>query len=190
MARCRRNPVVDRGLGRSTAPRGVARRSRTRLRVRHAPRALRGWRLGPARPRGFMKPVLVRCSSKGLRQMAFDFERLEVFQKATSLIDEVYRLTQVLPASERFGLVEQLRRAAVSIALNIAEGSGRTKRDFRHFLRNARASCYEWAAVLQISSRLGYSSDEAQNHCKEQLVDVAKMISGLIRAIGGDGNEQ
>ena len=59
MAGCRRNPRISNRLGRPASARGVARRSRTRLRVRHAPCALRASPLGPARPRGFMKPVLV-----------------------------------------------------------------------------------------------------------------------------------
>ena len=117
--------------------------------------------------------------------MSFGFERLEVYQKALTLIDEVYGLIGAFPSSERFGLTDQFRRAAISIALNIAEGSGLTKRDFRHFLRNARSSCYEYVAVLQISERRSYISQDQQRCCAQQLIDISKMISGLIRSLGG-----
>ena len=117
--------------------------------------------------------------------MAFDFEKLAVYQKALAFIDDVYGLTQSFPTNERFGLTDQLKRAAISIALNIAEGSGRTKRDFRHFLRNARASCYECVAVLQMSVRRAYLETDAHTRYERQLTDIAKMTSGLIRSLGG-----
>lgn len=113
----------------------------------------------------------------------FNFERLEVYQKALSLVDLVDELTKSFPAHERFGLSDQFRRAAVSVALNIAEGSGRTKRDFCNFLRNARASCYECTAVLHIASRRAYIAPDQQQQCTQQLVDITKMLSGLIHAI-------
>jgi len=101
------------------------------------------------------------------------------------VIDEVYKLTRSFPSYERFGLIDQFRRAAISIALNIAEGSGRTKRDFCNFLRNARSSCYECVAVLHIALRRAYVSQEKQQLCAQQLTDVSKMISGLMRSLGG-----
>ena len=117
--------------------------------------------------------------------MPFNFERLEVYQKALIAIDEMYDMTRSFPRDERFGLVDQCRRAAISIALNIAEGSGRTKRDFHHFLRNARSSCYECVAILQIAQRQKYVSHDRQQRYAQQLTDISKMISGLMHAIGG-----
>lgn len=64
----------------------------------------------------------------------FNFEKLSVYQKSIALVDEVYSLTEAWPKSETFGITSQFRRAVVSVSLNIAEGSGRTKKDFRHFL--------------------------------------------------------
>ena len=115
--------------------------------------------------------------------MAFDFEKLAVYQKALAFVDAVYHVTTSFPRQERFGLAGQFRRAAISIALNIAEGSGRTKRDFLHFLRIARSSCYECAAVLHIAERQAYLSLPQRQHCTQQLVDVSKMISGLMRSL-------
>ena len=117
--------------------------------------------------------------------MAFDFEKLAVYQRALMLVDEAYSLTAAFPSIERFGLADQLRRAATSIALNIAEGSGRTKRDFQHFLQNARSSCYECVAVLQIAGRRTYVTQEKRRGYEQQLTEISKMISGLIRSLGG-----
>ncbi len=117
--------------------------------------------------------------------MVFDFEKLDVYQKALMAVDEVYKVTKGFPSEERFGLTDQFRRAAISIALNVAEGSGRTKRDFCHFLRNARASCYECIAILHISRRRFYLSQNQLNDCARCFIEISKMISGLIRSIGG-----
>ena len=117
--------------------------------------------------------------------MAFDFEKLTVYQKALTFIDETYYLIHSFPPVERFGLTDQFRRAAVSIALNIAEGSGRTKRDFQHFLRNARSSCYECVAVLHIATRRTYVLPEKGLQHEQRLIELSKMISGLIRSLGG-----
>ena len=88
MARCRRNPRVDNGLGRSAAPRGVARRSRTRRRVRHAPRAWRGWQLGPAQPRGFMKPVLI-IAHRGASAHAPENTKAAILKALTMKVDGI-----------------------------------------------------------------------------------------------------
>ena len=75
-----------------------------------------------------------------MKEEFFEFEKLGVYQKALEFIDQVYALTRTFPKEERFGLIDQFRRAAVSIALNIAEGSGGTKTEFKHFLIIARRS--------------------------------------------------
>ena len=72
----------------------------------------------------------------------FNFEDLRVYQLVLELVDRIYELTKNWPREEVFGLTNQLRRAIVSILLNIAEGSSRTKKDFKHFLDLARASLY------------------------------------------------
>ena len=113
--------------------------------------------------------------------MAFDFEKLDVYQKALMAVDEAYKVTKTFPSEERFGLIDQLRRAAISVALNIAEGSGRTKRDFCHFLRNARASCYECIAVLQISRRRSYLSQSQLNDCAGFFVEISKRAQSAVR---------
>jgi four helix bundle protein len=90
----------------------------------------------------------------------FKYEGLEIWQLAIDYVAQYYRLMAKLPEQERFGLVSQGRRAAVSIALNIAEGSGRkTDRDFSLFVNRAMTSLMETDAVAKIAMRLGYFSE-------------------------------
>jgi len=94
-------------------------------------------------------------------RMAFRFEGLEVFQMAVDLGRLPYERTSGFPKDERFGLTANLRRAATSVALNIAEGSGRgTSKDFMHFIDVASGSLFETVAAFMIAERLGYVSAE------------------------------
>jgi four helix bundle protein len=109
----------------------------------------------------------------------FKFEKLVVYQKAIDLIDKIYLLTKGYPNDEMFGLTSQLRRSAVSISLNIAEGSARPKKDFRRFLDIARGSVYECVAVLRISFKQNYINKSKFEELKEYLAEISKMLSGL-----------
>jgi four helix bundle protein len=83
----------------------------------------------------------------------FKFEELRVYKESLHLIDLVYKITDLWPQNELFSLTNQLRRAVISIALNIAEGTSRTKKDFRHFVDMARGSCYECVAIISIARK-------------------------------------
>jgi four helix bundle protein len=113
----------------------------------------------------------------------FKFEELCVYQKAISFVGEIYLVTQKYPRDEMFGLISRLRRAAVSISLNIAEGSARTKKDFSRFVDVARGSVFECLAVLQISRRQSYISETTLRQLKNYLVEISKMLSGLKRSL-------
>lgn len=113
----------------------------------------------------------------------FKFEELRVYQEAIELADFIYILTVDWPKAEVFGLTSQLRRAAVSIALNIAEGSSRSKKDFRHFLDLSRGSCYECVAILQIAFRRKYLLHKEYLHLYEMCTKISKMISALKNSI-------
>lgn len=116
--------------------------------------------------------------------MQFDFERLDVYQKAVSFADDVYTLTLGFPKTELFGTVSQLRRAALSISLNIAEGAGRSHiKERRQFYRNARASIQECVPILDISLRQNYISECEQRQLYGKCIELAKMISGLIGSL-------
>lgn len=107
---------------------------------------------------------------------------LLVWKKSIELVTEVYELTKSFPEEEKFGLINQLRRAAVSIPSNIAEGAARnSKKEFVRFLSIALGSSAELQTQLLISKNLGYLS--GQNELNLEFEAVSKMISGLIRSI-------
>ena len=96
----------------------------------------------------------------------------------------VYRLTDFLPKHELFGLTAQMRRAAVSIASNIAEGQARfSDRDFRKFLGNARGSWAELRTQAELSKQLGYAAAEQFNTVENELDETGKLLNALQTAI-------
>src|SRR5262249_11821298 len=104
--------------------------------------------------------------------------------KAFQLGLGVYRISFHLPEHERYGLVSQVRRAAVSIASNIAEGYGRHGRaDYVRFLKMARGSLYELDTQLQVAVELKYITVEQHKPVKEQLDESERVLAGLIRAV-------
>lgn len=109
----------------------------------------------------------------------FKFENLRVYNEALVFVSVIYDLTKSWPKDELFGLISQLRRAAVSIALNIAEGSSRTKKDFRHFLDLSRGSCYECVAILTVALERKYISKSDYETAYGFCLKLAKMISRL-----------
>ena len=115
--------------------------------------------------------------------MAFAFEKLIVSQKAIDFSDQICQATQTFPRGFYF-LVDQLNRAALSIATNIAEGNGRfTTRDRKNFFRIARGSVQECVPLLELAQRRGLIEPQAHSNFKADLEEIAKMISGLINAL-------
>ena len=103
---------------------------------------------------------------------------LIVWQKAMKLVVEIYKLTNLLPAEEKYGLVSQMRRAAVSLQSNIAEGKKRSyRKDYRNFILNALGSGAELETQLEISRMLGFVKDEDLNKINDLLLEVMKMLS-------------
>ncbi len=107
------------------------------------------------------------------------FRDLEVYQKSYQLALEVHKVTRTFPDIERYELGTQVRRAAVSITANIAEGYGRknSNAEFKHFLRNALGSCNEVQTLLSISKDLGYIADTKY---VQQYDELGKQIYRLI----------
>ena len=114
-------------------------------------------------------------------------KNLIVWQKAMELVRIVYRLSKAFPAEERYALTDQLRRAAVSVPSNIAEGNGRAgNRDYAHFLSIARGSLFETMTQLEIAEGLGYlnlgDADFAQ---ADQIAgEVNGMLTAMLRKYG------
>jgi four helix bundle protein len=115
--------------------------------------------------------------------MAFMFEKLEVYQKAVSFADDVAALTQEFPRGYYF-LTDQLNRAALSIAANLAEGNGRfTKPDRKNFFTIARGSVQECVPLLDVARRRVLVDESRHEALRQDLETIAKMISGVSRRL-------
>ena len=114
----------------------------------------------------------------------FNFEKLDVWQKAIEFADLTYSLTRAFPQDERFGLTNQMRRAAVSVSSNIAEGSSRVSRtDFARFVEIATGSLFEVVSQATISLRQGFLSQEQYRQVYAAAEQQGKMLSGLRRSL-------
>ena len=113
-----------------------------------------------------------------------DYNKLRAFKLADELVLMVYKATQVFPKEELFGLTSQLRRAAVSIASNIVEGSGReSKSEYIRFLNMAYSSASEVCYQISLAHRLGYIENEFHNELNQKSDETARVLNGLIRSL-------
>ena len=111
------------------------------------------------------------------------YDDLKVYQRSYSLALDIHRLSFTLPETERYELSSQIRRAAVSIPLNIAEGYGRkeSKAEFKHFLRNSLGSCNEVQVLLNMLKDLGYVEKEVAASFKDEYTILGKQLNKLIQ---------
>ena len=117
------------------------------------------------------------------------FRDLQVWQRSMELTVAVYRLTQHFPREEAFGLTSQLRRSAISIPSNIAEGHGRmNKREFKHFLLIARASNCELQTQLELSGALGFADGQLLNQAQGISNEVEKMLFSFLSNLKSRGS--
>lgn len=109
-----------------------------------------------------------------------NFKELIVWQKSVDLVADVYNITKKFPEEEKYGLISQMRRAAVSIPSNISEGHMRTTdKDFRHFLGMARGSCAELETQFFIAEKLKYIDLQKRENVLIKVEEVSKMLSSL-----------
>lgn len=109
---------------------------------------------------------------------------LIVWQKAMDLVEEVYVITQMLPPEEKYVLGDQMRRSAVSIPSNIAEGNARgTDKEMIHFLHIAQGSRAELETQLELSCRVGYTSEKQIIALLDLSNEVGRMLTGLIKSL-------
>ncbi len=109
-------------------------------------------------------------------------KKLDVWKLSMDLVIHVYRATELFPRNEQYSLTDQVRRAALSIPSNIAEGAARqTKKEFANYLHMAQGSLSELDTLLELATRLGYLMPDRWNALDEQMVRIDKMLSGLIR---------
>jgi four helix bundle protein len=118
------------------------------------------------------------------RTIMFNFEKLETWQKAIAFADLVYEVTRNFPNDERFGLTNQMRRAAVSVSSNIAEGAARnSKNDYARFLEIAAGSLFEVVSQSFVGRRQGFLSPVDFQKLYIAAEEQGKMLSGLRRSI-------
>ena len=121
-------------------------------------------------------------------------KKLDVWQASMKATQMVYNLTKAFPEEEKFGLISQMRRAAVSIPSNIAEGAARQgRREFRNFLSMAQGSLSELDTQLELAVLLGFVNNENMDEITSQLLRIDKMLTGLIRSLAkktGNSNQR
>jgi four helix bundle protein len=116
--------------------------------------------------------------------LSYRHQDLIVWQKARAFATEIYRATEDFPKTEIYGLTSQLRRAAVSIASNIAEGQGRmTVGEFRHFLEQARGSLLELETQLAIAVDLHFLTSAEFESLEGRSSEVRRLLNGLIESL-------
>ncbi len=116
--------------------------------------------------------------------MTRSYRDLVAWNKAVELVTDIYRLTKRFPKDEIFGLISQLRRSAVSIPSNIAEGQGRlSKKEFRQFLGQARGSLSELETQIIISRNLKYLEEQEADQFLNKAAEIGRVLNGLIASM-------
>jgi four helix bundle protein len=111
-------------------------------------------------------------------------EELEVFKLSHSLVLNVYKLTENFPPEERFGLIQQMRRSAYSIPMNLIEGSSRlSTKEYRRFVGIAKGSAGEISYQVMLAKDLGYVPEEVYSELKNKYEIVIKMLSNLAKSL-------
>ena len=112
------------------------------------------------------------------------YRDLIVWQKSMVLVTMIYKLTVKLPDDEKFGLISQIKRSAISVPSNIAEGYGRNyRKDYSRFLQIARGSLYESQTLLEIAVNLSFIAAEDLKEIQELSIEVEKMLNSLIKKL-------
>ena len=112
------------------------------------------------------------------------YKDLNIWKRSIRLVEDIYKISQNFPKEEIYGLTSQLKRAAVSIPSNIAEGFTRLhNKEYRQFLYISLGSCAELNTQIIISSRLSYLSSEKANGILKEIEEISKMIMGLIKKL-------
>jgi len=119
--------------------------------------------------------------------MARNFKNIKAWQLGKELVLKIYRASQPFPQEELYGVTSQVRRAAVSVVTNIAEGASRQhKRDYLNFLYNAKASLSEVECLLQVAVDLNYLTDQSFAELDSCCREAASTLFGLIKSVKGE----
>ena len=116
--------------------------------------------------------------------MSHSYRDLLVWQKSMALVKDIYNETRSFPKEELWGLSSQMRRAAVSVPCNIAEGQGRTsKKEFKQFLSMSRGSLLELETQLQIAADLGFLNADSASRLIDRTEELLRMLNGLMKSL-------
>lgn len=119
-----------------------------------------------------------------------DYRNLKVWEEAHGLTKAIYRVTRAFPKEELYGMTSQLRRAALSIPTNLAEGTGRgSDRDFGRFVQIAMGSACEVEYLISLSEELAYLKKEESQQLNSHLSQIKKMLTGLLKKLKADGRK-
>jgi four helix bundle protein len=122
-----------------------------------------------------------KCDFNGIRMATRRFRDLQVWQRSMGLAREAYKMTSTFPRDERFGLTSQIRRCAVSVPSNIAEGRGRlTDKGFMVFLGQARGSLYELETQVELATEFGFVNSAQAQPILREAAEVGRMLEGLL----------
>jgi len=113
----------------------------------------------------------------------FSFENLSVYQKSLIFADFVYNITAKFPKAENYIMIDQFRRAAISVCLNISEGYGTSKLEFRRYLKISKGSVRECVALVSLSRIRGYININEERVLRNYCIELSKMLSGLINSL-------
>lgn len=121
--------------------------------------------------------------------MPSSYRELIVWQRSMDLVTKIYKVTESFPKQEMCGLTSQMRRAAVSVPSNIAEGQGRkSRREFVQFLSLAKGSLVELETQVQIGKNLGFIKEAQLQELFRETQEVGRLLTGLKRSLGGDAS--
>ena len=110
--------------------------------------------------------------------------KLDVWQKSMELVREIYQITTAFPKNEEYGLRSQMRRAAVSVPSNLAEGAARKgKNEFKQFLNIAQGSLSELDTQVELAHMLGYMASERHREIMSKMTEISKMLHGLTNSL-------
>ena len=120
-----------------------------------------------------------------MKNMQENYQKLEVWKKSMDLVEKVYQLVKKLPKEEMYALTNQIRRAATSIPLNIAEGYSKreSQAEFKRFLMMAMGSSDEVQVLLRFAKDLGYITEEEYTKGYATYKEISKMLNGMLRAV-------
>ena len=118
-----------------------------------------------------------------MQNEAFNFENLCVYQKAIIFVNSIYDITIKFPKEENYIMIDQFRRAAISVCLNISEGYGTSKLQFKRYLKISKGSVRECVALATLSRLRGYINTNQEMALRNYCIELSKMLSGLINSL-------